>query len=520
MKPSTTLAIYNRLAGIANRALQSVTSQIRVAAANLWRDQYNPLRGLTMRRAVNLLEDEDRGAYADLQWTYRAIERQDETLGALIERRTSAINQLDWDIKLRDDIPQEKREIAARQARALRAAYEHLDNLTDAMEALAMASFRGYCHLEKVEDATGRVHRLELVPQWHWVREGIDGEWQLNLKSTIGVTRGEQVDLTRFIVREVDRPINRVALICHVRKGLSQKDWDAYVEEFGIPAVFIILPKDIPADQLEEYQAAADAVTSNSRGTLPGGSDVKTITSQKSGEPFEKHLDRQDKVLVLRGTGGLLTMLTAPGSGTLAGSAHMEAFEIIARAEAAKISEILQKQFDRGILDAVTPGEQRWAYFELAAKEEQDPGKIVEAVAKLEGAGLLVDTGWIREETGYPVERKPGNGSPDPAKDETAPGDGVAGALRGLAAGSEAGGRPNGAENGIPPANRVSGAKIANRENAPSGSPDPESRDWVDEAAETALQAALEGGGADALESALTDAAGRAVEVKKIKPKS
>lgn len=510
MKASTPLAIYNRLAGIANRALQSVTSQIRVATANLWRDQYNPLRGLTMRRAVALLEEEDRGAYADLQWTYRAIERQDETLGALIERRTSAINQLDWDIKLRDDIPQEKREIAARQARALRAAYEHVDNLTDALEALAMASFRGFTHLEKVEDAAGRVHRLELVPQWHWVREGINGPWQLNLKSTIGVTKGEQVDLRRFIIREVDRPINRVALICHVRKGLSQKDWDAYVEEFGIPAVFIILPKDIPADQLQEYQDAADAVTSNSRGTLPGGSDVKTITSQKNGEPFEKHLERQDKVLVLRGTGGLLTMLTAPGSGTLAGSAHMQAFEIIARAEAAKISEILQKQFDRQILDAETPGEQRWAYFELASQEEKDPAKIVEAVAKLESAGLLVDEGWIGEETGYPVKRASKNPPIDPS--------GIARPLRGLAAGSQGAGRPNGAENEIPPSESISGAKVNNRASKEiAGGTDPQndpSRDWIDEAAEAALEAALQGGGADALATALEEGAARGFVVK------
>jgi glutaryl-CoA dehydrogenase len=35
-------------------------------------------------------------------------------------------------------------------------------------------------------------------------------------------------------------------------------------------------------------------------------------------------------------------------------------------------SEIMRDQFDRPILEAVTPGEQAWAYFELAANEETD----------------------------------------------------------------------------------------------------------------------------------------------------
>ncbi len=60
------------------------------------------------------------------------------------------------------------------------------------------------------------------------------------------------------------------------------------------------------------------------------------------------------------------------GSGTLAGGVHSATFDEIAQAEAMEISEILQKQFDRDVLDAVTPGEQAWAYFELAANEETD----------------------------------------------------------------------------------------------------------------------------------------------------
>lgn len=493
------LSIWNRLSHAASRAVSSASSAIRVAAANVWRDQYNPLRGLTMRRAVALLEDETRGAFADLQWTYRAIEGQDATLGALVERRTSAIQQLDWDIKIREDVPEEKKAIAEQQANALRAAYEAIDNFTDAIENLALASFRGYCHLEKIEDAEGRVTRLELVEQWYWVREGLKGEWRLNAQATPGTTKGEDVDLERFVIREVARPINRVALVCHVRKGLSQKDWDAYVEEFGIPAVFVILPPEVPTDKLEEYVEMADKITGNARGTLPGGSDIKTVTSQKGGDPFEKHIRHQDECLVLRGTGGLLTMLTTPGSGTLAGSAHQQAFELLARAEATKISEILRKQFDPDVLYRVTPDEPAWAYFELAALEENDPSTIVKDVVSLEGAGLLVEEAWITEKSGYPVKR--------PSKIEPIARKGGATPMQAHA--FRSGGDPGDstATEATPPGNRVSDAKVKNRDSQSKGEkPDPgegPSRDWLDAAAEAAFRSALEGDGATSLEAAL-----------------
>ena len=37
---------------------------------NAWRDQYNPLRGMSLPRLVSLLEAGERGQFADLQWLY------------------------------------------------------------------------------------------------------------------------------------------------------------------------------------------------------------------------------------------------------------------------------------------------------------------------------------------------------------------------------------------------------------------------------------------------------------------
>lgn len=406
-KATSKAGFLRRMGVIMNRAAASVSLRFHVAAANLWRDAYNPLRSLTIMRAVHLLEDGERGAYADLQWTYRFIEMQDATLGALVERRTSAIQELSWDIKTRAEIPAGKAMVARRQAEALMAAYEKIGNLSAAFEALAMASFRGFARLEKVTDANGDIVELAPVDQWFWVRQGLYGAWKFNRGCVFGTNAGEDVPEPRFISREVSRPINRVALIAFVRKALSQKDWDGFIETFGIPAVFIVMPDNVPEDKSEEFLEMADQVTGDARGVLPGGSDVKTVDNGARGNnPFKDHISYQDEQVVLRGTGGKLTMLAESGSGTLGGSVHAETFQAIARAEAAEISEIFRKCLDAEIIERVTPGEAAYAYFELAANEEMDPAQVVKDLVLLEGVLLQADEKWIEEKTGYPVRRK------------------------------------------------------------------------------------------------------------------
>ena len=72
--------------------------EIILRALRSWREQYNPLRGLDIARAVQLLEAGQRGEYAELQWTYEFIEQSDPDLIALVERRLSAMSELDWNV--------------------------------------------------------------------------------------------------------------------------------------------------------------------------------------------------------------------------------------------------------------------------------------------------------------------------------------------------------------------------------------------------------------------------------------
>ncbi|MEM1057926.1 MAG: DUF935 family protein [Verrucomicrobiota bacterium] len=380
---------------------EPIPEPLHVRRVNRWREQFNPLRGLTLTGAVALLEAGDRGELANLQWLYRAIERRNPTLRAVKERRLSAVTGLDWEIKTAGTDA-----AAVRQRDALRAAYDRIGNLREAIAHLALAALRGYAHLEKHYGADGGIDALQPVPQWHLFRDGLDGPWRYNAEARPGRASEADPELPAgdFVIREVDGPVNEVALIAHLRQTLSQKDWDAFVETYGIPPLFLELPPNVPADREDDYQRQAEAVIGNARGTMPNGTKVHTVETALRGEPpFLAHLRYQDECIVLAGTGGKLTLLTESGSGTLAGGAHQRAFDEIAAAEAGHISEVLQAQLDAPLLAALFPGEPVRAYFELVSREITHPGELAEQAERLARAGYRVEPAQLSERLGYTV---------------------------------------------------------------------------------------------------------------------
>ena len=142
-------------------------------------------------------------------------------------------------------------------------------------------------------------------------------------------------------------------------------------------------------------------------GALPHGADIKFPSAGLKGDiPFETFCDAQDKDVVLAGTGGLLTMLSMPqGLGHGSSQQHQDAFEEIAHADALKVSEVLQTDFDRVEINEAFPGEPVCVYFELAAKDDEDVAKLADTVVKLEGVGLQTSAEEIGPRVGLALTR-------------------------------------------------------------------------------------------------------------------
>lgn len=359
-----------------------------VSAANRWRENYNPLRGLTMRRAVELLELGQRGDTAYLQWTFRLIERRYPTLSALISRCEAPLLNFDWQIKVKEEMPvipgktpDQVKAMAEAQQGTLREAYDRLDNLKAAIQHLHLAEFRGYAHLQKHrDDDSGEVTHLEPLSQWCVCRDGLEGNWWWNpdSKSTSAPLQflgkdfaigGDTLPREDFVIRQVERPIDEIGLVTFVRANLCEKDADGFIEIYGIPGGVVIMPGNVPQGKESEYEAAAKLIAEGGSGALPNGSEYKPNDGPRGVDPFTPRLRHLDEQLVMAGTGGMLTMLAESGSGTLAGGAHSDTFEEIAVSRAEKISECFQKDFDAEVLSLAHPGEPALAFFRIVPAE-------------------------------------------------------------------------------------------------------------------------------------------------------
>lgn len=405
--------------------------------ADRWRDSYNPLVRLQSNTIAAWLYQYQLGIVSNLTYLYRYVERRDPTISALIGRRTAAIKKLNWDIKLIDERELPKGSTMAdaqAQADLLQENYDRIDNIPEAIEAMALAQFRGYAHLEKHYDENGDICHLEPVPQWNWARAGLLGLWAYNQKALqvyYDPDYGQNPDLTpidlqHFVLREVSHPILEALVLPWIRKAMNLKDWDAYIETYGLPSVFLEVPENAPTgpDGLltPEYLAACQGIVSDGRGVLPPGCKIVTVTAGGGGsgghDIFDQHIKYIDEQIVMAGTGGLLTMLAKSGSGTLAGAAHTDTFTELAQAEAGEVSGIWQDQIDLPLIrEEFGDDAPILAWFELEAEENVDTNKIVDDVVNLKNAGLIVDKGQIQDKTGYiltdaPVQPMGANGKP------------------------------------------------------------------------------------------------------------
>lgn len=380
------------------------------------REYDNPLRGMSVEKAVRLMESFNSGDYADLMWLFGApflgIENSDPDYLSIIERRVGALKEMNWQVRMwkpGENEPRDpaKEDLAKRQYEALFNEYDRYENLKEAIAHLEMAKFRGFSIVEP------NPAEQEFIPVDHWNvrRDGMRGPWYWNES---GLAGAEISACTPFrdniIVLESKRPIGRIALLKYIRANLSEKEWDRFIEIYGVPAGVVIAPDTVNDDaKLASFRAAAAAAAKGGDAAFPFGTTYTANDSPRGIQPFQARLEWLSQKLVQAGTGGLLTMLTAPGSGTLAGSAHAEAFRTLARASAGDISEAWQRGLDKPLLlrrGLMAPGERPLAWFEISSREEQSSDDATEQVVKLSPYYKL-DPKQVEERTGWKVELKP-----------------------------------------------------------------------------------------------------------------
>jgi phage gp29-like protein len=403
-----------------------LTSEELVRRSNYWRDNYNPLRGLTVARLVALLEAAERGAFAEIQLVLRKAEKRFPVLKGFIEKLLSSVEELDGMVRVKEQLPLGATpEMAERQRRFLQSRYDLLKNFKTSIAQIALADVRGYAVLQKhrYQDGVndGAVEELYWIEPWCWARDGFYGDFYYNENSWFGVglgscaaTLGEANRLGGaamprgdFVVRESESPLYEIALMALVNWLMARKNYVAFVEIFGLPSSVVIMPPNMAPGKELEYQTAAERVAQGVSGALPNGTDVKFPTTTVRGEsPYDKFCEAQERDVVLAGTGGHLTMLALPtGIGKGASEEHDDAWQHIAVNKARRINETLQRDFDAPELAAEFPGEPVCVHFALEVKDSEDVAQLLDHVVKAESVGLQTDATEISRRSGLQLRR-------------------------------------------------------------------------------------------------------------------
>jgi len=412
-RPKNKFSFASALGWFSGRRSGRAVRAFEKSDMGVWAETLNPLRGLTAQRAADIFDRARRGIYAELAWLYQEVEASDPTLFVCTERREAAAGACDWRVTLAN--PERtagfEENLAKEQRDFLSAAFGRAgDEIGALAEHLGRGFSRGFAHARPVWEADG-VAGFEPLDTWNFARDPSTGQWWWNPDATYcandnfqEIPEGELVTLERS--RHIDYP----ALAVCIRAALGEKKWGVFLERYGIPPVTVIMPEF--ADKTEEgaYMAAAEALARAGSGALPFGSQVSYATEARGTNPFAEFLRHQQELTVLLATGGLLTTLTAPGSGTLAGEAHLDTWRAVVARDIRAVARAVNRTVTRRLLAARFPGRPVLARFEFDPDPAPSADEVFETAAKAKAAGYLVDRADLEERTGYSL-----------VKDESAP---------------------------------------------------------------------------------------------------
>lgn len=366
------------------------------------RQRINPIRSLTPESLTRILDAFHSGELRHAALVWDAIERRDDILKCVATKRKQAVARLRWDILTIDDSQE-----AHQHREALLHFYNHLtathacdENRTGGVPLLLRqmmdATGKGYAVHEIIWRTT---HDKQLTADFRfaplWFFENKTGRLQYlaeeHSQSGIPLEPGAWLTTTGDALME---PCS----IAYLFKHLPLRDWLVYCERNGMPGVKGVTEA---APGSPEWDAARDAVRDfgaefhalMSRGTL-----IEPIDLTSRGElPYPALVERMDRAIAALWRGADLSTLSAAHTGASVQSSEADMLE---QDDAQHLSETLNTQVDRHLIQYRFGSTQPKAYFQLLPVNENERLKELEIAERLAALGYEPDTQQLAERLG------------------------------------------------------------------------------------------------------------------------
>lgn len=189
--------------------------------------------------------------------------------------------------------------------------------------------------------------------------------------------------------------------IAYLYKHLSLRDWLTYSERNGMPGVKGITDS-YPGTP--GWDAAAQAVNefgAEFRALLSRGNDIQPIDLSSRGHlPYPPLIERMDRAMVALWRGSDLTTLAK--SQSIGASVQENETSILEEDDAAMISETLNSQVDRQVLNHLFNVKRGKAYIQLQPSRTQKTLQDLQIYRQLSDMGLPIPFNHLHERFGIP----------------------------------------------------------------------------------------------------------------------
>lgn len=390
-----------------------------VIRQRIQRTRFNPIRDLSPQTLSTALDEFHAGRLSRAAMLWDAMERRDDTLQSVTNKRRSAVARQGWEVLTVDDSPE-----AAGQREALVWFYDHLsatraddENVRGGMARL----------VRQMMDAVGKryaVHEIvwqpdgdKLTAEFRYVplqffenREG-----RLRFIRTEGQYEGEELADHAWLVHTGDG-IMEASSVAYLFKHLPLNDWLIYSENNGMPGVKGVTSAS-PGS--EEWEAARDAVErfgAEFKALMSEGTTLEAIDLTAKGQlPYPALVERMDRAIITLWRGSDLSTMSR-GDGARGASVQGEETRMIEHDDADSLSETLNSQIDRVVIATLFGADApALAYVKLNVTSDRDQERELKVMQTLQGMGLSMSQRDLRERFGVPAPDDEEDALPMPA---------------------------------------------------------------------------------------------------------
>jgi hypothetical protein len=368
-----------------SRKTKPQVDSARVAIERMQR--FNPLRNLGPESLRSAHEEFAAGRLRPAAKLWDAIERTDDIVKVVSEKRKKAVSRHGYEVVQVDDSPEAKR-----HAEALQFFYDNLiatraddrnirGGLPMAVRHMMDAVGKKYSVHEIVMKPIegGLTAELIFVPLWYF--ENTTGE--LRLLDGLTSTVGEPLEPGEWLVASGDGVMEACAA-AYMFKHLPLQDWLLYSEKFGLPTPVGKSPDSPGSDGWIAMEDAVAAIGNCDGAVISSTGSIEfPAVGSAANLPYPALIERMDRALSSLWRGADLGTMSADNQGA---SLQGDETDLLEDDDATNITDVLNEQLDRFVVlyacGSTTP--KAWINIKAGVREDVEADlKVDETLEKL-----------------------------------------------------------------------------------------------------------------------------------------